>query len=365
MASFFGTPWDAVTAAVVEAFLADAGDEGLLWEAKGHGEPHRNSVLKAVCGLANSAGGFLILGAERASGAAWTLTGVEFRSAEPGTWLSSVIASGLHPKPWFDIKLFERDDGRVAAVVAVEPVAAPPCITATGVVYQRVVGQTLPVTDQRVLADLMARGRAVRAQAEALAVRAAARALAEPSAQSADESLLSVAICPTQGAEDKAAVLFSEGFAEHVREVVGEKLQVDPMVRYPVRAAAEQDSVVAYPASSESHRSWTAAVYWDGSVSAVYTTPTPELVVSDLIPRVNQAWRTLVGLAEAAGGVGEAHLAINVGAEHPSVGNHRGPHPRHPVRRWTLLTEPTTEELGSVQRELQRGFGQTAWEPER
>jgi Schlafen, AlbA_2 len=177
---FFGTPWNELAAGHVETFLADAGDEGLTWEAKGREEPHRDSVRKAVCGMANSSGGFLIVGAERGAGRVWTLRGVQFRSDEPGTWLSSLITSGLNPVPPFDVKVFDRDTGRKAAIIGVEPVIVPPCITASGAVYQRASGQTLPVVDQRVLAELYGRGRAVREQAQTLALRASERALQEP-----------------------------------------------------------------------------------------------------------------------------------------------------------------------------------------
>jgi hypothetical protein len=218
--SFFGTAWEDMTEFAVEGFLSDAGDEGLIWEAKGGTEPHRRTVHKAVCGLANAEGGFLILGAERRAGGAWTLPGVEFRSTEPGVWLSSLITSGLNPAPRFDIRTFSREEGRVAAVVAVETVAIPPCVTSSGAVYQRVVGQTLPVTDQRVLADLVARGRTAREQTEAVALRAGLRALEEPAAQPPADAMLSVAICPSQGADDKAAALFTKTFAARAADIV-------------------------------------------------------------------------------------------------------------------------------------------------
>ena len=125
---------------------------------------HANSVRKAICGFANALGGYLIIGADR-EGNEWTLPGVSFRDKEPSTWLSSVISSGLAPLPPVgEPKVFSRDDGRHAAVVRVG--AVPRCITSTGVVYQRVSGQTLPVTDQRVLAELLGAGNAARRRAE-------------------------------------------------------------------------------------------------------------------------------------------------------------------------------------------------------
>jgi hypothetical protein len=362
--SFFGTPWDKVTAEVVEQFLSEAGDEGLLWEAKGHEQPHRDVVRKAVSGLANAAGGFLIIGAERDQNGRWMLPGVEFQSGEPGTWLSSLITVGVHPTPVFDLKAFDRGQKCVAVVVVVGAVAVPPCITATGVIYQRVVGQTLPVTDQRVLAELYARGRAAREQTEALALRAATRALAEPAAESSDQALLGISICPVESASDKSAVLFRRSFAGRVGEMITTGLQVDPNVIQPVRVETEQDVIRAYPGSYASQNSWTASAYWDGAVSAVFTTPSSELYVSDLAPRINQAWRVLVDLATAAGGRGEAHLVVQVRVEHLAVSARRGIRPRHPIRRWTELREPNEDELGSVRRELLRGFGETALEPE-
>jgi hypothetical protein len=122
--------------------------------------------------------------------------------------------------------------------------------------------------------------------------------------------------------------------------------------------------VIAFPGSHETHASWTAAVYWDGSASAVFTTPDTELWVHDLLPRAWSGWRAVVELALAAGGSGQSHLVVNVRAEHAAVKAHKRGRPRHPVRRWTELRAPTHDEIESVQRELLRGFGEEAWEPE-
>lgn len=362
---FFGTRWGELTVETLEAFLADAGDEGLTWEAKGRDEPHRDAVRKAGCGFANAGGGFLIIGAERQAAGGWTLNGVTFRSPEPGTWLSSLLAEGgLSPRPPFDVKAFERDDGRVAAVLAVDPVAVPPCVTASGVVYQRVTGQTLPITDQRVLSELFARGRAARDQAEALALRASVRALREPEPLPAEQALFSIAVCPIRGADDKAAVMFSWRFRELIDNLVHTQLQ-DRMARHSVRVELAQDRLRAWPAGfSTGGGCWTLAVYWDGSVSAVFSAGATELYVDDLIARVHRGWNAVVEAAKAAGGVGEAHLVLRIRGEHAAVTGHREPHPTQPIQRWTELREPTTNELGSLTRELQRGFGQEAWEPE-
>ncbi len=114
---------------------------GSCEEAKGTKQPHPDSIRKAVCGFANAQGGYLILGGERQNGA-WQLLGVQFSHPEPATWLSSFIApNGITPVPPFDAKPFVLNEERQAVVVRVEPVSRPPCMTASGQVFQRVSGQ--------------------------------------------------------------------------------------------------------------------------------------------------------------------------------------------------------------------------------
>jgi hypothetical protein len=71
--TIFGVPWDELALEHVESFLADAGGEGLTWEAKGTELPHPGTVAKHVCGFANAVdGGYLLLGAARGSGAGFS-----------------------------------------------------------------------------------------------------------------------------------------------------------------------------------------------------------------------------------------------------------------------------------------------------
>jgi len=53
MVDLFGAPWEDLTREHLGEFFADAGDESLLWEAKGT-RPHPGAVRKSVCGFANS-----------------------------------------------------------------------------------------------------------------------------------------------------------------------------------------------------------------------------------------------------------------------------------------------------------------------
>jgi hypothetical protein len=360
---FFGIPWSGLTFRGLEAFFAEAGDEGLTWEAKGGDRrPHRDTVRKAVCGFANATGGFLIVGADRGH-SGWTVPGVVFDLDEPATWISGVIATGLRPSPSYDVKVFDRAGGRKVAVVAVDALAVPPCVTANGIVYQRVSGQTLPVTDQRVLADLFGRGRAARAEAAVLASRAGLRALDEPATLPPRDSLLSVALCPVQGAADRSRVLFSKSFADALAERVRVDLQVEPVVAYPVRLGLSQDSVSAWPTGHIVTQSWKVAAYWDGSVSAVYATVGTEFDAGEFVLRVSRAWKVLAQVASDLGGGGEAHLVVTAKDDHPAVVGKRH-RPRRATQRWTEVHAPTDAELGAVEREFRRSFGDIVWEPE-
>ena len=76
--------------------LRRAGDEDDRWEAKG-GEVRSEHVQRAVAGLANREGGFVVIGAERTADG-WALTGQQPpRDDEPGTWLSRVLRSDFGP----------------------------------------------------------------------------------------------------------------------------------------------------------------------------------------------------------------------------------------------------------------------------
>jgi Putative DNA-binding domain len=358
----FDTDWQDLTVEHIERFLATAGDEGLTWEAKGNCEPHRDSIRKAVCGFANAVGGYLIIGAERTENG-WRLPGVTFRHEEPNTWLASIVANGgVTPIPRFDVKVFDREDGRRAAVVAVEPVDAAPCITASGIVYQRVSGQTFPVTDQRVLADLIQQGAAARYNAEETALRAAKRLLGEPAILEPGESLFAAGLSAISGPTDKAAVLFSEEFSKSFGAVVTERLQPDRVVRYSTHGSIHQDCLKAWPASREFGQAMTAAAFWDGSVAVVQSVRGNELHIPTLAGNIGRSWKALAEIARQLENRGEAHLAVLVNSDHPAIAQIGSDIPRYPIQRWTEVREPTRDELASVERELERGFGHEQWE---
>jgi hypothetical protein len=73
--TIFGADWSELELEHVEAFLAEAGGEPLLWEAKGTELPRPDSVAKHACGFGNAVdGGYLLLGFER-DGGTWNASG--------------------------------------------------------------------------------------------------------------------------------------------------------------------------------------------------------------------------------------------------------------------------------------------------
>lgn len=365
MQQLFDAPWDRLDVESVERFLADADDEGLLWEAKGTKAPRRESVQKAVCGFANALGGYLVLGAERTSGS-WKLSGVEFPNDEPGTWVSSLIApSGVAPLPAFEAKAFELANGRHAVVVQVEPLATPPCITASGVAYQRVSGQTLPITDQRALADLLQKGATARLQTEGAALRAAQRLMAEPETFGPPAALFAIGICASRGPADKARVLFNEERATQFHKLVRERLQPDVGLAYGTQSMMQQDCLRVWVTSQELGAATTASAFWDGAVGVVLSAEVDDYTVSHLTHDVSRFWRALAEAVRLFGGIGEAHLAVVLNTSHAWLSRVSvQKRPRTDVRRWTQVGEPSSDELASVTREIERAFGRARWEPD-
>lgn len=161
-----GIPWARLSLADIDAFLAAEAEETLYWEAKGDGRerlgPH--ALAKAVCGFANSErGGYVILGA-KLSDRAYVMPGLTHPpAAELGAWVDQVIRSGaVKPLPWFEPRTFVERPG--AAIIAIDPVEQPPCVTSGGAVYERTSGRTVPVTDPSELARLFATGRTAHIQ---------------------------------------------------------------------------------------------------------------------------------------------------------------------------------------------------------
>src|SRR3954447_12785824 len=124
--------------------------------------------------MANQIGGYLIIGARgEKKTLTWSLPGVVIEHPEPETYLHQVIDDGVRAVPRYDVKAWRLDDGHVVALVEIEPVAQPPCMTNLGHIYERVSGETKRVDDPALLDALFRRGKQANDDAEAIAERAA------------------------------------------------------------------------------------------------------------------------------------------------------------------------------------------------
>lgn len=410
MLGLFPKPWRDLDLPAVDAFFAGAGEEGTTWEAKADDERGRlrpDSVRKAANGLANRIGGFVIIGATRDKKTrAWSVPGITPPDDEPELWIGKVLR-GLNPTPRFEPKVWRRDDGRVVAVVWIDPVDEPPCMTAQGHVYERVSGETLPVQDPTRLDALFRRGEQARTRAEQFADRAADRALEVPGWESTRAVGISVALAPLgRETDDISARLFVPSFRTAIVEalwrffgagfpVVGHSVRPNDIATWPQQDAfavlAEFGERRVLNPSGGAHRqpgsAWMLQGTWDGAVAAsAMLSPDALEAFSTFDQVVLPGWNEIVPLVERLGGYGPARLTVGMYAapDHPENMPHVAspgtaiqpppPPPKHSVyaklaqhtrmRRWTSVGEPTTDMLGSLQREFQRASGQESWEPE-
>lgn len=410
MLDLFPKPWAELDLAAVERFFADAGEEGTTWEAKADDERgmlRPDSVRKAANGLANRIGGYVIIGATRDKKTrVWSVPGIEPPDDEPELWIGKVLRR-LNPAPRFEPKVWHRDDGRIVAVVWVDPVDIPPCMTPQGQVYERVSGETLPVQDPGRLDALFRRGEHARARAEQFADRAATRALDVPGWESTRAVGVSVALASIgRDTDDIASRLFVPSLRKAIVEALwrffagghgalGQFAKPDNIVTRPQQDAfavfAEFDERHVLHPSGGAHRqprsAWMLQATWDGAVAAsAVLSPAALEAFATFDQVVMPGWREVVPLVQQLGGYGPAQLTVGIYAapDHPSNMPHLvradtasqppppppkdslyarlGEHTR--MRRWTDVAEPTTEMLGGLQRELQRASGQESWEPE-
>jgi hypothetical protein len=377
--SIFRVAWSDLTLPDVAAFFETAGDEGLTWEAKGTERPHPDSVRKQVSAFGNSIGGYLIIGAVRRQDGGWAIPGVAFPDEEPQAWVSHVIReNGVRPVPKFDVKSWATEEGSVA-VVQVEPVAAPPCITRSGEVFERVSGESPRVTDPIVLARLFERGSGAEKRAEGAALRQADyAALADPGEP--PFLIVGVSVARIGQPDDIGRRVFSERFAESQRETV-RGLPREPLFFFAgeatYRNAVTQDSVIATMSNGGRHR-WEARVSWDGSVLVLYTASPGEDFearsgIAEVVRHVvSPGARAAVGLADHLDGYGRAHVVVRAyGRGFTFITpegrgfESRGPEGMRPIQRWTgddgVITDAV---LASIQREWMRAGGVEVWEPE-
>jgi hypothetical protein len=398
MFDLFPSPWTSIELDDVRAFLADAGEEGVTWEAKADDDAGRlrpDSIRKAACGLANQIGGYLILGARwDKRSKRWDLPGIAAPDDEPRLWLGKVLRR-LNPEPRCDPRVWTLDDERIVAVVQVEPVDEAPCMTPQGRVYERVSGETLPVEDPALLDRLFRRGQAARDRAQQFADHAARRALDAPRWR--DERSLGVAVALTSiGRETDditsrlAVPTFRKAIVEALWRLIGNQQPDDIQTwwqqdAFTVFAHYTPKRVFDLQGDASVRRStWLVQASWDGAVAVSGTFS--DLAVEDLSAMnevVRPGWNECATLIDRLGGYGPARLTVGVHATQPARIAVPGvllksPPPKPPprgtpyaglpeetwIRRPVRVAEPDEEVLDGIARELQRAAGIESLEPE-
>jgi Putative DNA-binding domain len=393
MSTIFGAPWSELRFEHVEAYLEQADDEPLLWEAKGT-KLDPKEVRRQVCAFANGHEvGYLILGADRDSAEPdapkWRVDGVEFPD-EPRTWIAEVIGhpeGGVRPRPDFDVAAWPAANGHVA-VVRVTPTSTPPCI-ANGTVYERLPGKTQTVRDPLILAGLFSRGDEARKRAQALADRAARTvmdALAgeagsfrrpwtpiETEDQPADDDTtddetthvrFAVGVAATGIPPNIAGRLFRDEFAEKIWTQLRDRpTGLPPGFGRPPDSVDVSQEALTWRHELLGHVDSITVVRaaWDGSAGAGQKLATEDVYPDSLAQQqIAPQWRLADQLVQRLGGFGDVYIAA-------LVEGGRFPRRKDPVtivmRRGPVLPGVDDEHVASLGRELMRALGNLAQEP--
>jgi hypothetical protein len=366
--TIFGPSWQDLQLEHIRSFLAGEEAEALLWEAKGTQlDPHE--LRKQVCAFANSHdGGYLILGATQTE-SGWNLDGMDFPD-EPPVWVTNTLGDGrLNPYPdGLDVHAWAAGDDRHVAVVRVPPIATPPC-NASGTVYERVSGKTIPVRESLRLAELFARGDSAHAAGKERAHQAARDAYEHGkrlSGYSADHVQFGLGLAAIGYQPDVSLRLFSEAFQEALFATV-ETLEGE-VVRRPfgpqVTPYVTQDSRRLEIQAARSHTySWIVRATCNGALGVYWTTDSgrsdPQTIVRNAL---KPAWSAVDALLERLAPRGSRYLQliVNQGAHARNSDQHRAVYAH--VVRGPLQSGVDAEVLASIERELRRATGEMAYE---
>jgi hypothetical protein len=384
--TIFGVPLEALKLDDVEGFLATADREPLTWEAKG-AELRADQVTKYVAGFANAeAGGYLLLGFELVEGS-WKPTGLVFPGDDPPVWVGNVVRNSMRPRPQIDVASWGVGKGKRAAVVKVDPVAEPPCVTSSGQLYERVSGETITVADPADLRALYERGRTAAERAEANALRALESVAAATASSLSDPTLIVVlSVGPTGTASDIASEVFTVDAVARIRALV-DSLPREPhfpeaglQMERVTDTQPRQDAVIA-ETTPDLIQMWRLRVGWDGSVAGVLrAAPGPDggssqyILSEQLFDEIVRPLAAVVeDTARGVGGHGRAHVAfrpiawqfgIRYGNPFPATRGIPFIDELRPIQRWAdddrWLDDGLIE---SMRRELLRACGFGAWEP--
>lgn len=338
---------------MLATFLATAGEEALTWECKG-GRVRAEHVIRTVAGLANSElGGYLILGANWSNGH-WELDGIELDDAT--AWVSNAIER-LSPRPFYDAcTVSDEATGSQLVVVAVEPVGEPPCLTPDGVVFERVVGQTVPVRDASRLAALFARGEAAERDAREAVSGAILQTIKPEGASGGALPAVMIGLAAIGEVLDLERHLFSEGYEELLRGELnrwwdGRRNDCRPVIEY-AQDHLEGSIVCAF---HESRRVRTTSRLSGVATIALFDSEREDGL--DLVQDrqfLGRIWESVRGLL--VGFVPDARAAIL------ALDVVRGTDVKGLERRISLVDSADLT-IDSIHRELRRARGEEVWEP--
>ena len=366
--TLFARPWSDLTPEDVRGFLASASGEGFVWEGKGTDPLSKLKwkIRHGVCALANQLGGYFIVGAEETQ-KGWDLAGVLGDVKEdPHDWICRVVARGLANPPPFDVRCWDLGGDRVAAVVQVDQVAEPPCMTIDGLVYVRVVGESQRVRDPAVLRQLIRAGELARRRAEGKARALVGRlAIAEPGL-----SRLAIALSPTAISEDVAGRIFSPALREAILAAANALPKSPHAGAVPAYVESRRDGFVAFRGdfSDLDAFRWMIRAGWEGTVGVEYAIPQESVPRIDVVKIVELAWQAAASLLPLVSGIADAahvptHLAIKLVGERFEIEGRQVRTPDLPIQRWVTMEPPDEETVASIERELKRIAGFEALEP--
>jgi hypothetical protein len=352
----FGKDWESVDLTTIQSFFVDAGDEGLTWEAKGTIITGR-SVREGVGAFANSIlGGYLVLGVSRVGHGPWKVDGWA-PSDEPRTWVSNVVASGLEPQPFFDVKSWQLASGRWVAAVEVRPVPIPPCITSDGLVFERLPGRkSQHVSDSAGLRRLFDRGEA--AERRARETSEAGRSSMEHAPAVGNLCQVIVSVASPSLAPDVSPLVFRQALRDAVKATVAQlRSPFSGQLPY-IYDEASQHALKGWARGYDQGEGFAITVGRHGSVAAGYACPEPKFSglrdagsADSVLPGL---WRSANALLHQLGAYGPTHAALRL--RDPQRGDTH-------IARWTTVDGPSVEEIESVARESSRASGWWALEP--
>jgi hypothetical protein len=356
----FGATWDALTLDTMRAFFAEAGDEGLTWEAKST-DIRREHVVEAASAFGNSPlGGYLVLGARQAKkGGPWTVNGWPFRG-EPKAWVSTTLmADTVRPRPSFDVEAWPIDDERHLAVVSIRPVAVPPVITNHGQVWERLSGLSKQVQDPAQMRELVRRGEQAMAEAQRIAEGGRHDLMAAPPKQRRCSIIVSMASPALIG--DVSPVVFRRSSYQAAVDLLNGPLGFPPISGYQqnrMGGDVGQGAITLFNASFSEEEGYSLRIGRHGSVAVGQSAGIVDdglRAVADGADRLLRTWKAAADLVLAFAGEAPVYAAVGLGSSKFGWTE---------MARWTQVPGPWDDDLAAVMRDARRTLGRDEWEPE-